>query len=113
MIEAAPARDELGVGIQTNRTADPTASKGIQLVEHYRLRRIVETCKAIERALDQMPPECRRLVELTYWRSDLSAIACANELHMAHSTYRGWKSRVIHFVAYHFGLSKQIVALKH
>lgn len=104
VIDAAPARDELGVGIQTNRTADPTASKGVQLAEHYRLRRIIETVKAIDRALEQMPPEKRRLVELRYWKADSTYVTVAHELNISERTFRTWRTWCIEFVAYHLGL---------
>ena len=111
VIEAGPAKDELGVGIQTNRVSDPTASKGVQLAEHYRLRRIIETVQAIDRALEQMGPECRRLVQLTYLQSDLTPQGIALKMNMSYDTYRKWKSRTVHFVAYHLGVASQIVSL--
>lgn len=110
IIEAAATQDDLGVRIQSNNQTSVTERKGIALESNFRIRRLEDTCKAIERALEQMSPEMKRLCDVYYFGKYKTDTAASLELHMANSTFRKWKVRVVNFVAYHLGYRSKIVA---
>jgi RinA family phage transcriptional activator len=106
IIEAAATQDDLGVRIQSNGTTSVTERKGMALESNFRIRRLEDTCKAVERALEMMPPERRRLVELRYMRADSTNLTVAQQLMIGMTTYHDWRNKAILFVAYHLGYVK-------
>jgi RinA family phage transcriptional activator len=111
IIEAAATQDDLGVRIQSNGTTSVTERKGMALESNFRIRRLTQTCRDIERALGQMPQEMRELCQAYYFGKYKTDTAASLELHMADRTFRKWKGRAVYFVAYHLGLSAEIVPL--
>jgi RinA family phage transcriptional activator len=109
IIESAATQDDLGVRVQGGSQTSATERKAIQLESDFRLRRLHETCKAIERALEQMPSEKRRLVERRYWRADSTNMTVAHELNISERTYRYWRNWCVEFVAYHLGFVAECV----
>jgi RinA family phage transcriptional activator len=107
IIEAAATQDDLGVRIQSNGTTSVTERKGMALESNFRIRRLTQTCRDIERALAQMPTDRRALIEQKYFRRGVRDMVVADDLHLTERTYRRWKGWCVHFIGYHMGFVKE------
>jgi RinA family phage transcriptional activator len=60
-------QQEQQIRIQSSRLSDPTGRKATRLLTDRRLKRLQEVSSAIQRVIDNLPPEKRRLIEIKYW----------------------------------------------
>lgn len=104
IIEEGPDPGRIVVGDQKRRVTDPTYSKTARLLTNRRLKRMEETVRAIERVLERLPADKRRLVELKYFRCRLSNPGVAHALNVSLRTFYRWREEVVAAVAVELGL---------
>jgi len=106
IIEEAPVLDD--VGGNTHRVSNPTLSKTMRLVTNRRLARMEQTVAAIDRVLNSLDPDRRRLVELKYFEKRLANAGVAMELNISDATFYRWRNEIILLVAVELGLANAV-----
>jgi RinA family phage transcriptional activator len=93
-------------GIRGTDISNPTHNKAVQLMTNKRIRRMEDTCRAIQRVVEALPEDKYKLVELKYWtrpqtRTD-QGIAMA--INCSIMTYYRWKDGILLALAKEMGL---------
>lgn len=89
---------------------DPTQARAVKLMTNKRIRRMEQTCKAIEAVLNALPEEKYRLVELKYWTKPqtLTDEGIAREINIDRRTLYRWADGIILSVGIEMGLVNEV-----
>lgn len=87
-------------------TGNPTEAKAIRLTTNKLIRRMEQTCKAIEIIINALPEEKYRLVELKYWTRPqmLTDEGIAREIGCDRRTLYRWCDAIILAIGIELGL---------
>lgn len=105
MILKSPAPDEGSQISSRNSVSKPTESTALQLITNKRLAALARTVTAIEKTVDMLDGDRRRLVELRYFEKYLTPAGVAKELHISERTFYNWRDEVIKLIAVELGLA--------
>lgn len=88
-------------GSRTNLVSDPTAWKGIELAENYRIQRMEKITDAIGCVFERLQPEKKQLIQLIYWERPriYTWQGAAMRLHITKRTAYRWRREIIHAIA--------------
>lgn len=105
IIESTPSGDNERVK-ESGEVSDLVASKGMKLLTNKRLRRLQETCKAIESVYSELPKDKKRLVYMKYWSQpqELTDVGICRKLNIGKSTFYRWRDYVLLSIAFEMGL---------
>jgi RinA family phage transcriptional activator len=97
-------------GVRGTDTSNPTQQKAFKLLTNKRIKRMEETCRAIERIINDLPEEKYRLVELRYWTRprELTDNGIAMQLNIGIATYYRWSDDIIKAIAVEMGLMNAV-----
>jgi RinA family phage transcriptional activator len=87
-------------------TSDPTFKRATRLITCRRLEVMCRTVEGIAAALDRLPPEKIKLVELKYWVNPqtLTDIGIAQKLDCGQNTYYRWRNELCRDIARELGM---------
>jgi RinA family phage transcriptional activator len=93
-------------GIRGTDISNPTHNKAVQLMTNKRIRRMEDTCRAIQRVVEALPEEKYRLVELKYWTrpQTLTDVGMAMKLNCSRATLYNWVDGILIALAKEMGL---------
>ncbi len=104
LLLSSPVRDSsegtsYGIG-------NPTEAKAIQLTTNKRIRRMEQTCKAIEAVINALPEDKYRLVEMKYWATPriLTDEGIAREIGCDRRTLYRWNDSIVLAIGIQLGL---------
>ena len=88
-------------------TSDPTFKRAARLITCRQLEYMCRAVEAIAAALDRLPPEKVRLVELKYWVSPqtLTDYGIAHELPCSVQTFYNWRNEICNLIAKELGMA--------
>ena len=91
-----------------SEVSDPTYNKAQKLLTCRQVRYHARVLAALNVALDSLPPEKYRLVELTYWTQPqtLTPVGIAMKLNCGRNTYYRWRDEICEDVARQLGMLK-------
>jgi RinA family phage transcriptional activator len=108
LLLASPVHDNNG-GTSYD-LSNPTQDKALQLVTNKRIRRMEQTCRAIENVVNRLPEDKYRLVELRYWTKPqtLTDEGIAREIGIDRATLYRWADGIIKAIGIEMGLINDI-----
>ena len=86
--------------------SNPSHERAIKLITNKRIKRMEQTCRAIEAVVGSLPEDRFKLVDLKYWTKPqtLTDTGIAIKLNISQRTYYNWKDAVIMALALELGL---------
>lgn len=104
LLLSSPVHDNNGG--KSYEVGNPTQARAMQLMTNKRIRRMEQTCKAIENVINALPEDKYRLVELKYWTKPqtLTDVGISRELNVSQRTYYNWKDEIILALGIEMGL---------
>lgn len=98
------------IGGTNYNIGNPTQAKAMKLLTNKRIRRMEETCKAINNVISALPEEKYRLIELKYWTrpQTLTDEGIARELCCDRRTIYKWIDGIVIALGVEMGLIDEI-----
>jgi RinA family phage transcriptional activator len=108
LLQQSPVHDNIGGS--SYDIGNPTQAQAIKLMTNKRIRRMEQTCKAIETVIEALPEEKYRLVELKYWTrpQTLTDEGIAREINIDRRTLYRWADAIILAIGIEMGLANEV-----
>lgn len=92
---------DLTGGGKSNLPGDPTGRVATRLATHRKLEQLERIVYAIEKVVNQLPDEKKKLVKLKYWTKPqtLTWDGIAQELHISRRTAINWRNDIVYAIA--------------
>lgn len=95
----SPAEENTGGG-RPSEPGRPTERMATRLLTDKRLRNLEEIVEAVDKALDQVSDECRRVIEVKYWsHKRLSWERIADECNVGRTSALRYRRQFVYLVA--------------
>jgi RinA family phage transcriptional activator len=108
LLHESPAHDSIGGS--SYDIGNPTQARVIKIMTNKRIRRMEQTCLAIEKVLNRLPEDKYKLIELRYWTKPqtLTDEGIAREIGIDRATLYRWADGIIKAIGIEMGLINDI-----